>query len=137
MRRNFLHDQTILIQNLRARGIQGDGQIANRKRFARAKCLLIRKGAVLSHQQIYKSRGPGEESCAVRAKHTVGDWFVTGKRSRVEESGQVSAVIDMQMGQQNRIYFFEVQFQFSDAQERTRSGIHQNPRSSCDQHDVT
>src|SRR5271165_5615059 len=98
MRRNFFHDQTVLIiDNLRARGIQADCQIANRKRLWRAKRLLIGKSAVFSDQQIYKSRGLGEESCTVGAKHPVCDGSVAGERPRVEESRQVRAVVDMQM----------------------------------------
>src|SRR5579859_1367186 len=134
---NFFHNQAIRIHNLGARGIQADGQIANRKRFVRAKGLLIGKRSVFTDQQIYKARGLREKSRAVRAEHAIYDWSVTGKCARVEESREVSAVIDMKMGQQNRIYIIQVQVQFSDAQEAARSSIDQNPGSSAEQHEVT
>src|ERR1700722_14167798 len=108
MRRNFFHDQTILIHDLGARGIQVYGQVPNRKRFVRAEGLLIGKRAVFAYQQIYKARGLREETTAIRAEDPVGDCAIARERSRVEESRQVSAVIDMEMGQQNGIYFVHV-----------------------------
>jgi hypothetical protein len=40
------------------------------------------------------------------AKDTIRYRPIAGKRSRVEEGGQISAVVDMQVGQQNGIHFF-------------------------------
>jgi hypothetical protein len=46
------------------------------------------------------------------------------KCSGVEEGRQIATVIDVQMRQQNRIDFPQIQAQFSNPQERSRSGIH-------------
>src|ERR1700747_2778610 len=137
MRRNFFDDQAVVIHDGGARQIQADGQIANLKSFVRAERLLILECAAFSHQQIYEARSLGEEPRAVRAENMVDDRNVAGEGACVEESRQVSAVIDVQVRQQNRIHFVQVQVQFADAQERARPGVYQDARRAFDEDDET
>ena len=48
---------------------------------------------------------------------------VGGESARIEKRGQVPAVIDVQMRQQNRVHFFQIQFQFTNPQKCPRPGI--------------
>src|SRR5271154_452712 len=124
MRGNFFHDQTIFIHNFGEWRIEVDGQIANLERFAGAESLLIFERAIFTYQQIHEARGLGKESGAVRTEDAIDDGSVAAERPGIEESRQVPAVINMQMGQQNRIYIVQVEVQFADAQEGSRPSIH-------------
>src|SRR5580692_3705508 len=99
MRGDFFHEQAILIHDFGTRGIQANGKIVNREGFVGAKGLLIFKRAAFTHQQIHKSRGLGKQPSAVGAKNVIDDWSIGAEGTRIEESGEVSAVVNMQMRQ--------------------------------------
>src|SRR5271156_1838364 len=117
MRRNFFHHQSVAIDDFVKGRIQVNRQIANGKSLVCAESFLVGKRAASSHQQIDKARSLGEESCSIGAENVVSDWSVGGQRAGIEEGRQVAGVIDVQMRQQNCIYFVQVQAQFADSQE--------------------
>src|ERR1700676_155258 len=92
---------------------------------------------MLTNQQIYKSRGFGEQPGSIRAEYPILYGPIAGKRSCVKKCRQIVAVIDVQMGQQHYIYLPKINLQFSDAYKRARPDIQQNPRLPINEYDVT
>src|SRR5262249_40683777 len=133
---NFLHDQTVVIENLRRRRIQCDGQIADVETFARSKALLILERSAFLHQQGYKTGRFRKQWRSVRPGDVVNNRAIAGQRPRIEKGGQILAMIDMQMREQYDVYVLQVQLQLAYPDERARPRIDEDPRRAIHKHQI-